>query len=523
MDENTESQTGPVPFDVDTIQPRLQALIEGSGENWTYAIFWQSKSDSSLGWGDGYYHGEEEKKLRKKAASPNSREEQAHRIKVIRELYALIAGSDEDDGAAAVEEVTDTEWFFLVSMTQSFRFGSGLPGQALLSSRPIWVAGAQLAAYPCERARQSQVFGIRTIVTIPTAYGVVELGSTQFSTSSKFALLERVKQLMSGIDGLNVSSPSNSLFTMDEIQEFLRTPSPPPINQTNELNVGVWQGDGGECVAEDAALAHDRALFMLRGDKAPLNFPQLLEHIKTAEPTMAQQEKPDENSGLGNDEVETFGTGAEGTGEGEMVEGQSNSGCLGNGKRKGKTPRGERGNNTTTGVKIVIPWEAILQRKGMRLIDAAKKLNVSRSTLKRVCREYGIDRWPPRKKHKLINQSQPDEIPGVVDQERISQLNSDTLLPSNQISATVDKNSVTVKARYGKLTIKFQLSWPWEMMELERQVKQRLKLEAETYYINYKDEDNELILIACDEDLQNYISSSSLLVTNLIEVFLEPK
>lgn len=38
------------------------------------------------------------------------------------------------------EEVTGTEWFFLVSMTQSFFNGSGLPGQALLAIKPTWIA-----------------------------------------------------------------------------------------------------------------------------------------------------------------------------------------------------------------------------------------------------------------------------------------------------------------------------------------------------------------------------------------------
>ncbi|KAG5560391.1 hypothetical protein RHGRI_003640 [Rhododendron griersonianum] len=49
---------------------------------------------------------------------------------------------------------------------------------------------------------------------------------------------------------------------------------------------------------------------------------------------------------------------------------------------------------------------------------------------------------------------------------------------------------------------------PWVMVELEQQVQKRLKLEDGTYYIKYKDEDNDLIIIACDEDLQDYISSS---------------
>ncbi|KAH7845540.1 hypothetical protein Vadar_003319 [Vaccinium darrowii] len=49
-----------------------------------------------------------------------------------------------------------------------------------------------------------------------------------------------------------------------------------------------------------------------------------------------------------------------------------------------------------TGVKIEIPREVVLQYSDMRLDDAARKLKVSSSTLKRVCRHYGIHRWPPR-------------------------------------------------------------------------------------------------------------------------------
>ncbi|XP_058224836.1 uncharacterized protein LOC131333989 [Rhododendron vialii] len=58
---------------------------------------------------------------------------------------------------------------------------------------------------------------------------------------------------MKEIDKLNVGMWQGDCgLTMDEIQEFLRTLSPPPINQTDKLNVGVWEGDGSECVAEDA-------------------------------------------------------------------------------------------------------------------------------------------------------------------------------------------------------------------------------------------------------------------------------
>ncbi|XP_059656804.1 transcription factor MYC2-like [Cornus florida] len=173
-------------FNQESLQQRLQALIEGARESWTYAIFWQSSvldysASPVLGWGDGYYKGEP----KRKTASSSSTAEQEHRKKVLRELNSLIAGSSASPDEAVDEEVSDTEWFFLVSMTQSFANGSALPGQAFFNSAPIWVAGGdRLAASPCERGRQGRVFGLQTMVCIPSANGVVELGSTELLLQS---------------------------------------------------------------------------------------------------------------------------------------------------------------------------------------------------------------------------------------------------------------------------------------------------------------------------------------------------
>ncbi|CAN0842895.1 Transcription factor MYC4 [Linum grandiflorum] len=151
--------SAPASLNQETLQQRLQALIDGARENWTYAIFWQSSYDFSgatvLGWGDGYYKGED------------------------KELNSLISGPNSAADDVVDEEVTDTEWFFLVSMTQSFVNGVGLPGQAFFNGSPVWLVGSdRMASAPCDRAKQGQVFGLQTIVCIPSANGVVELGST---------------------------------------------------------------------------------------------------------------------------------------------------------------------------------------------------------------------------------------------------------------------------------------------------------------------------------------------------------
>nr|AAL55713.1 putative transcription factor BHLH6 [Arabidopsis thaliana] len=174
-------------FNQETLQQRLQALIEGTHEGWTYAIFWQPSYDFSgasvLGWGDGYYKGEEDKaNPRRRSSSPpfSTPADQEYRKKVLRELNSLISGGVAPSDDAVDEEVTDTEWFFLVSMTQSFACGAGLAGKAFATGNAVWVSGSdQLSGSGCERAKQGGVFGMHTIACIPSANGVVEVGSTE--------------------------------------------------------------------------------------------------------------------------------------------------------------------------------------------------------------------------------------------------------------------------------------------------------------------------------------------------------
>lgn len=256
-----QQQPSVAMFNQETLQQRLQALIEGARESWTYAIFWQLSYDFSgapvLGWGDGYYKGEDDKSKGKGKTASSSEAEQEHRKKVLRELNSLISG-----GAAPVtddavdEEVTDTEWFFLVSMTQSFVNGGGLAGNSFVSGSPVWVTGGdRLAVSTCERARQGKVFGIQTMVCIPSANGVVELGSTELITQSS-DLMHKVRYLFNfeslemggswGIADQGENDPS-SLWLNDptpsaqiEIKDSLNTAtvlSAPGTTATNALQI----------------------------------------------------------------------------------------------------------------------------------------------------------------------------------------------------------------------------------------------------------------------------------------------
>ncbi|KAG7605173.1 Helix-loop-helix DNA-binding domain superfamily [Arabidopsis thaliana x Arabidopsis arenosa] len=177
-----------------TLPKRLHAVLNGTHEPWSYAIFWKPSYDDFSGeavlkWGDGVYTGGNEEKtrgrLRRKKTILSSPEEKERRSNVIRELNLMISGeafpvveddvSDDDD-----VEVTDMEWFFLVSMTWSFGNGSGLAGKAFASYNPVLVTGSDLIyGSGCDRAKQGGDVGLQTILCIPSHNGVLELASTE--------------------------------------------------------------------------------------------------------------------------------------------------------------------------------------------------------------------------------------------------------------------------------------------------------------------------------------------------------
>ncbi|KAI8569827.1 hypothetical protein RHMOL_Rhmol02G0306700 [Rhododendron molle] len=209
-------------------------------------------------------------------------------------------------------------------------------------------------------------------------------------------------------------------------------------------------------------------------------------------------------------------------------------------ERKRKIQRVDKG----TGVRIEVSLEDILKCAKMSRANAAEKLQVSVSTLKRVCRRYGMDRWAPHNIEKFRS-----FWPSLVENEGQTRqrLNCDLPpnqgldcvahtkpafhdLPSNQALDTVartkaafqDADIVTIKAKYENNMIKFRLCLPSRLVALQQEVANRLNLEAGTYYIRYEDEENDLILIACDQDLQDCIDTFKSLGTSVV-VLLEPK
>lgn len=182
-----------------SLQERLQFIVQSQAEWWAYAIFWQTCNDDNgrifLAWGDGHFQGGKGMVPRQLGLrGDQSRAGLFTRKKAIKGIQALMTENPDMDGLMD-GDVTDVEWFYVMSLTRCFSAGDGVPGKALSSGSLVWLTGAQeLMFYNCERAKEAQIHGIDTFVCIPTGNGVLELGSSDVIREN-WGLVQQAKSL----------------------------------------------------------------------------------------------------------------------------------------------------------------------------------------------------------------------------------------------------------------------------------------------------------------------------------------
>ena len=103
---------------------------------------------------------------------------------------------------------------------------------------------------------------------------------------------------------------------------------------------------------------------------------------------------------------------------------------------------------------------------------------------------------------------------------------------SDMLPASPEKNvakgsqeirTVTVKATYKDDMIKFQFTLSSGLLELKQEVARRFLLENTRLHLKYRDEDGDLILVACDADLSILIMpySATTVGNNTIKLMVE--
>ncbi|XP_031278483.1 transcription factor EGL1 [Pistacia vera] len=154
---------------------------------WSYAIFWSISASQPgvLEWGDGYYNGDIKTRKTIQAVELNADQLGLQRTEQLRELYESLSAGESSpqarrpSAALSPEDLTDTEWYFLVCMSFVFNIGEGLPGRALANGQPIWLCNAHYAdSKVFSRSLLAKSASIQTVVCFPFLRGVVELGVT---------------------------------------------------------------------------------------------------------------------------------------------------------------------------------------------------------------------------------------------------------------------------------------------------------------------------------------------------------
>ncbi|XP_073525929.1 uncharacterized protein, partial [Phyllobates terribilis] len=119
---------------------RKQLAVAVTSIQWSYSIFWV------LEWGEGYYNGDIKTRKTMEAVEFDVDQMSLKRSEQLRELYeSLLAAQSKRPSAALIpEDLSHTEWYYLVCMSFVFNLGQGLPGRALRNGKPIWLSNAHM-------------------------------------------------------------------------------------------------------------------------------------------------------------------------------------------------------------------------------------------------------------------------------------------------------------------------------------------------------------------------------------------
>nr|QTO65809.1 transparent testa 8 [Aristolochia lindneri] len=262
--------------------PRLQEMLRAAvqGLRWTYSLFWQlCPHQGVLVWGEGYYNGAIKTRKTVQPMEVSAEEASLHRSQQLRELYDSLAAGGESTStgnqqqqqpplrrptaALQPEDLTESEWFYLMCVSFSFPLGVGLPGKAYARRQHVWLTGANEAdSKVFSRAILAKSACIQTVMCVPIMGGVLELGTTE-RVQEDLGLMRLAKSFFLEDDHLDVrrvrcvskpalseQSTSNPASVEDPTNCFRSSPPLPTMFTALDLpssgDHGDHKGDQGE-------------------------------------------------------------------------------------------------------------------------------------------------------------------------------------------------------------------------------------------------------------------------------------
>ncbi|XP_059299723.1 transcription factor BHLH42 isoform X1 [Lycium ferocissimum] len=174
---------------IQTSSLQLQTMLQNSVQSvkWTYSLFWKFCPEQGvLVWRDGYYNGPIKTRKTVQPMEVSAEEASLHRSQQLKELYESLSAGESNQparrpsAALSPEDLTESEWFYLMCVSFSFPPGIGLPGKAYTKKHHIWIMGANdVDSKVFCRTILAKSAHIQTVVCIPLLDGVLELGTTE--------------------------------------------------------------------------------------------------------------------------------------------------------------------------------------------------------------------------------------------------------------------------------------------------------------------------------------------------------
>ncbi|KAF0933179.1 hypothetical protein E2562_016128 [Oryza meyeriana var. granulata] len=261
------------------VQTALQAVAQSL--RWTYTLLWQlcPHHGSSLVWAEGHYNGAVKTRKTVQPAAAEAAEEDAdhaarQRSRQLRELYDWLAGEASGGGgtttttagsgisrgggvqtasrrasaALSPEDLTETEWFFLMSASYNFPPAVGLPGRAFARRGHVWLTGAnEVDSKVFLRAILAKSAGIQTVVCIPLVDGVLEIGTTE-KVEEDIGLIQYARSIFMDQHGIHMKPTLSEHSTSNPVTHIHHQH---PIQVQMQIGISQTKLDSDELNPEE--------------------------------------------------------------------------------------------------------------------------------------------------------------------------------------------------------------------------------------------------------------------------------
>ncbi|KAJ6703584.1 TRANSCRIPTION FACTOR EGL1 [Salix viminalis] len=234
---------------------------------WSYAIFWSNstRQPGVLEWADGFYNGDIKTRKTVQSIELNEDEFGLQRSEQLRELYESLSAGEANpqarrhSAALSPEDLTDTEWYYLVCMSFVFDNGQGLPGTTLANGYHTWLCNAPSAGSKIfSRSLLAKSASIQTVVCFPFMSGVVELGVSEQVLEDP-SLIQHIKtsflEIPCTVAAKHSSAKSDKELASATLNREIQDTKPVPAIRCGGLDIVSRNDNSNDQAATDSTMA----------------------------------------------------------------------------------------------------------------------------------------------------------------------------------------------------------------------------------------------------------------------------